>query len=65
MHKRLMYGAGYKARRDAVIASSTHCALCGIPFQLGDLVEADHIIPNPDSQLQAVHRLCNQRKSDK
>jgi 5-methylcytosine-specific restriction endonuclease McrA len=61
----MMYGAGYKARRDAVIASSTHCALCGIPFQLGDLVEADHITPDANSHLQAVHRLCNQRKSNK
>lgn len=65
LHKRLLYGAGYRKRREIVLAAATHCAICGLPFVLGDLIEADHITPHPASELQAVHRRCNQAKSDK
>ena len=65
-YKRQMYGPYYRQQRKHIIATATHCALCGQPFQHGDKIEADHIYPgDPLSPLQPAHRRCNQRKSDK
>lgn len=65
-HKALMYGNNYKKQRKQIIATATHCALCQQPFQPGDRIEADHIIPgHPMSPLQPAHRRCNIAKSNK
>jgi hypothetical protein len=63
--KQAMYGGDYRRRANAMKSSATHCHLCNKPFQYGDRVEADHLIPgNPNSPLAPAHRVCNQRRGD-
>lgn len=65
-HKRRMYGGDYKQRRKQLLAGATHCAICNKPFQNGDGVDADHVVPgNPRSELQATHAYCNRSKGDR
>ena len=65
-YKRQMYGPYYRRQRKAVIASATICGICNKPFKPDDRIEADHIYPGqPTSPLQAVHRLCNQKRGAK
>jgi len=64
--KQALYGGDYRRRARAVKSSATHCHLCNKPFEYGDRVEADHLIPgDPDSPLAPAHRICNQRRGDK
>ena len=64
--KQALYGGDYRKRARAVKAAATHCHICSKPFEYGDQVEADHIIPtDPTSPLGAAHRKCNQKKGNK
>jgi hypothetical protein len=63
--KQALYGGDYRKRRKAVVANATHCHICKLPFQAGDQIEADHLVPLPNSPLLAAHRHCNQAKGDK
>jgi 5-methylcytosine-specific restriction endonuclease McrA len=64
--KQALYGGDYRRRARAVKSSATHCHLCNKPFEYGDTIEADHLIPgNPDSALAPAHRTCNRRRGNK
>jgi hypothetical protein len=65
--KRALYNNPlYRKQRAEMLATATHCHLCGKAFQYGDKIEADHLIPtNPLSPLAPAHRLCNQRRGNK
>ena len=62
--KQQKYGGDYRRRAQAVKATATHCHICNQPFQHGDQIEADHILPTPDSPLAPAHRQCNRKKSN-
>lgn len=65
-YKRAMYGPYYRQQRKRIIATATHCAICGHAFQQGDKIEADHVYPgNPLSPLQPTHRQCNLKRGSK
>lgn len=63
----------YRTNRRRVIRNADTCAICGQPLN-PDIawpdpycITADHIIPIADGghnlgKLQAVHRICNQRR---
>lgn len=70
---------GYAVRRNVdsheralnriqVVASATHCGICGHQFVPGDNIEADHITPislggtHDLTNLRATHRTCNRRR---
>jgi hypothetical protein len=64
--KAALYDSNYRKQARAVKANATHCHICGKAFVYGDRVEADHLdAGNPNSQLAAAHRLCNQRRGNK
>ena len=64
--KQQLYNNDYRKLAKLVRANAIACHLCGIPFQDGDKVEADHVIAgDPYSPLAPAHRLCNQRKGNK
>ena len=64
--KQALYGGDYRRRARAVKSSATHCHLCNKPFEYGDSIEADHLIPgDPNSPLAPAHRLCNQKRGNK
>ena len=58
----------YRKARAQALAGATHCHICGLPFAVGDHVEADHIRAHADngthapSNLRPVHRTCNRRR---
>jgi RNA polymerase subunit RPABC4/transcription elongation factor Spt4 len=63
------YGGKYQALSRIVREQTIVCAICGEGARYGDPFEADHIVPSTEvtdiSQLQGVHRSCNQHKSNK
>lgn len=64
--KKALYGWQYQQARKQLIATATHCHICGKPFHPGDKIEADHLIPgHPQSPLAAAHRRCNQARGNK
>ena len=65
--KQFLYGSSYKKNRARVLATATHCHLCGKPFNENDKVEADHLFPEMGaaSPLAAAHRSCNQARGNK
>ena len=64
--KRHLYGGTYKARAKQVRQQATICYLCNEPFQEGDTIEADHLIPElgHTSPLAPTHRHCNQQRGN-
>jgi predicted nucleic acid-binding Zn ribbon protein len=65
-HKRRMYGGNYRQRRNQLLATATHCAICNKPFENGQGVDADHVMPGePSSPLQATHATCNRSKGNR
>lgn len=61
--KKLLYNSTYRKQAKWVRDTATTCHLCGIPFQPGDAIEADHVdAGNPFSELKAAHRKCNQSR---
>ena len=64
--KEFLYGGDYKKRAKIVRENSTHCHLCGKPFQGGDIVEADHLYPEQGhrSPLAGAHRSCNRQRGN-
>lgn len=64
--KRNLYNWEYQKQRQAILATATHCHICGKAFTETDRIEADHIIPSDNqSELLPAHRLCNQRRGNK
>ena len=65
--KQYLYGGDYKARAKIVRENSTHCHLCGKPFQPGDTIEADHLFPEQGhgSPLGGAHRTCNRQRGNR
>lgn len=64
--KKEYYDSNYRRQAKWIRQTATTCHLCGVPFQPGDSIEADHVEPgNKNSQLLPAHRLCNQRKGNK
>ena len=64
--KNNLYNWEYQQQRKIIVATATHCHLCGKTFTDTDKVEADHVIPSDrNSPLAAAHRLCNQRKGNR
>ena len=63
------YAGDYPRLAKIIRETATVCALCGNGWNINDPFEADHIKPGTRvtdiSQLQAVHRSCNLRKSNK
>lgn len=63
------YSGAYSRLAKIVRETATTCALCGKGWNVNDPFEADHIVPGTRvthiEQLQAVHRSCNQKKSNK
>jgi hypothetical protein len=63
--KRTHYSGDYVKRRADLLATSTHCWLCGEPLtgypwphQLSST--ADHVVPSDaNSELRAAHLACN------
>jgi 5-methylcytosine-specific restriction endonuclease McrA len=45
------------------------CHLCGVPFQPGDKIQADHLVPaayvTDISQLAPAHAHCNQSRGNR
>jgi 5-methylcytosine-specific restriction endonuclease McrA len=58
----------YRVNRRTILATATHCHLCGEPFVTGDRVTVDHITPiavggdHSLENLAAAHERCNKRK---
>jgi 5-methylcytosine-specific restriction endonuclease McrA len=56
--------------RRRIVASATHCWICGQPARPGDPLTADHVIPRsrggPDvpGNYRAAHRSCNSRRGN-
>ena len=65
--KKFLYGADYKRKRAWVLATATHCHLCGKAFTQTSEIETDHLYPELGSQspLAAAHRSCNQQRGNK
>ena len=64
--KKLLYNSTYRKQAQWIRNTATTCHLCGIPFQPGDAIEADHVeAGNPNSQLLAAHRRCNASRGNK
>jgi hypothetical protein len=42
---RWAYDAAYEEERRAMLATATHCAICGEPPYPGNPLTADHVIP--------------------
>ena len=64
--KNSLYDWEYQQRRKIVLATATHCHICGKAFTETDRVEADHLdATKKNSPLAAAHRLCNQRRGNK
>ena len=64
-HKRNGSTRAYRKQRQAVLASATHCALCGAAFKPGEPIDTDHIHAYADhghGPLQATHPHCNRSK---
>lgn len=65
----LQYKGAYARLARIVRATAQVCHLCGIPFQPGDKIEADHLVPatlvTHISQLAPAHAACNQRRGNK
>ena len=60
------YSGDYRKRAKAVRDWATVCHLCGEGARVNDPWEADHLIPgDPNSELAAAHRSCNQRRGNK
>jgi len=62
------YGAQHQRDAATLLATARYCAICGLPPQPGNPLEADHIIPlslggtATADNLQAAHKLCNIKK---
>jgi 5-methylcytosine-specific restriction endonuclease McrA len=58
----------YNELARAIVVNATHCGLCGEGPRPDDVFVCDHIVPRAAggasiaSNLQAVHRSCNNRK---
>ena len=64
--KQALYGGNYRKRRQALLATATHCHICRKAFIFGDKLEADHLeAGNPDSPLAPAHAYCNQSRGNK
>ena len=58
--KNSLYNNTYRKQAKWVRDTAISCHLCGIPFQPGDAIEADHVdAGNPNSELKPAHRKCN------
>lgn len=58
--KKLLYNNTYRKQAQWIRNTATACHLCGIPFQPGDAIEADHVdAGNPNSELKPAHKRCN------
>jgi 5-methylcytosine-specific restriction endonuclease McrA len=60
------YDAVYERERRAMLATATHCAICGEPPYPGNPLTADHVIPitmgGAGGPLQPAHAKCNTSK---
>ena len=65
--KKFLYGRGYATKRAQVLATATHCHLCGKPFGVNEQIETDHVYPELGhaSPLAAAHRRCNQARGNR
>lgn len=61
------YGKRAKAVKQYAIENNLNCPLCGYPLATGGAIHADHVDPTlgDQSPLQAVHGVCNLRKSNR
>lgn len=68
---RTHYSGDYTKRRRDLLATATHCWLCGEPLtdypwphQLSST--ADHVVPgDPNSELRASHLACNASRGNR
>lgn len=60
------YSGDYRRRAKAVRDNAFICHLCGEGARVSDPWVADHVIPaDPDSELLAAHKSCNERRGSK
>jgi hypothetical protein len=60
------YGGDYRRRAKQVRDFAVVCHICGEGARVGDLWQADHLIPgDANSPLAAAHASCNQRRGNK
>ena len=63
------YSGSYARLARIVRATAQVCHICGIPFQPGDKIQADHLVPaayvTDISQLAPAHAWCNQSRGNK
>jgi len=63
------YSGAYQRLSRIVRATAQVCHICGIPFQPGDKIQADHLVPaayiTDISQLAPAHAYCNQSRGNK
>jgi 5-methylcytosine-specific restriction endonuclease McrA len=61
----------YRHKRAKILATATHCHLCGLPARPGGPLVADHLIPRayggPDiaANLRPAHASCDLRRGAK
>lgn len=62
------HGVEFQGLRLQVIAEEFACGICGLPFEEGEKVEVDYIVPYSKGgeltrdNLQATHPSCNRAK---
>ena len=63
------YSGAYARLARIVRATAQVCHICGVPFQQGDKIQADHLVPaayvTDISQLAPAHAYCNQSRGNK